>query len=142
MRPNLKRCFSSLAVLALMLTLATPDARVSAQCLKGTTHEQILRRRAVNAIMPKFPLGALKAKAQGVAVAQVELDKTGEVTAVKILQASHPTIERAMFDAVIRWRFKPFQLGGESACIQGKLTFYFVINEDGTGVVKNPKVYS
>jgi TonB family protein len=142
MRPHFKICCASLAALSLVLTLTASAARASAQCTKGTTHEQILRSRAVNAIMPTFPPGALKDKAQGVAVAQVELNEEGEVIAVKILQASHPAIERAMFDAIIRWRFKPFMISGKAGCIQGKLTFYFIINQDGVGIVKNPKVYS
>lgn len=130
------------AALALLIVLSIPAAPVSAQCLKkGSTHEQILRSRTLKAVLPAFPTEALKDGSEGVAVAQLELDETGAVKAVKILQAGHPAIERAVYAAVIQWKFKPFVISGVSSCVQGKLTFYFKINEAGEGVVRNPKIY-
>jgi TonB family protein len=118
-------------------------SQVPGQCLKsGTTHEQILRSRAVRTVLPLFPPEALKdRKGQEVAVALLELNESGDVKTIKIVQANDQFIERAMYDAIKQWKFKPFEIGGQPACVQGKLTFYFVINENGKGVVKNPKIY-
>lgn len=129
-----------LAALSFLLLSAEPSR---AQCpRKGTTHEQILRSRAVKTAMPVFPAEAVKAKAQGVAVARLSVGKQGEVESVEVIQAAHPLVGKALSDAASRWAFKPFEIGGQPACVQAKLTFYFEIDKDGSGIVRNPKVYT
>jgi TonB family protein len=108
-------------------------------CMAGTVSEVALRRLAIRKVIPVFPEDAIKAKAQGVAVANVRLDERGEISAVEILQAPHESIARATADAVRNWAFY-FDLKKEKKplCISGKLTFYFVV-ENGTPSVRDPK---
>ncbi len=131
------------AAIASLLTILLSASIAPAQCLrKGTTHEQILRRHAIKTAMPIFPPKMVKAKAQGVTVARVHIDEGGTVKSVEILQAAHPLAGSAVSDAVSLWTFKPFEVEGQPACIQGKLTFYFEIRKTGVGIVRNPKIYS
>jgi len=128
----------SLTLVSFALTSAMCTPKV---CLELTTAEGALRKHAVKKVLPAFPSEALNENAAGVAVAQIHIDQKGTLTSVGILQAPHPSIAQATLAAVKQWEFKFFpNEGGTPECFNGKLTFYFVI-EDGRGYVKNPKVF-
>jgi len=108
-------------------------------CIEGTINEVTLRRSAIRKVMPVFPKEAIKANAQGVAVAQIRLDEKGEVSFAEILQAPHESIAKATADAVRNWAFYfNFTKDEKPICLKGKLTFYFVV-ENGTPLVRDPK---
>jgi len=100
--------------------------------------ERSLRSRAVNIVMPGYPEESKKRGAKGVAVAQLEVDERGDVTQVDILEAPDGQIKGAITEAVNQWKFKPTTVGGQPVRVQGKLTFYYVI-EGGDARVENPK---
>ena len=104
-----------------------------------TTVEGALRVHAVKKVLPVFPSEAQKENAAGVAVAQVRIDDRGVLTSVGILQAPHASIAQATLAAVKQWEFNFYPTAeGTPECFNGKLTFYFVI-ENGRGYVRNPK---
>src|SRR5688572_18184094 len=91
-------------------------------CVIGTVSEVAFRRLAIRKVMPGFPEEAIKAKAQGVAVARVRLDEKGEIHSLEILQAPHESIARATADAVKNWAFYFDSKKEEKPiCISGKL---------------------
>lgn len=127
-------------IACLLLALASDAAR--AQCSrKGTAYEQTLRERALKSVMPEYPAEAKRAGAKGVVVTLVQIDERGLVSGVEVLEAPHPSIGRAAASAVRQWAFKPFQMPAAGACVEGKLTFYYVIEDDGRAYVRNPKRY-
>lgn len=111
------------------------------QCTNSKLHERDVRRFAVKTVLPPYPEEAKKARAQGVAVAELEITTKGDVTSVRLLESPHPSIEEAVSNAVMQWKFKVDVPADAPQCVKGKLTFYFVI-EGNNARVKNPQRYS
>jgi TonB family protein len=99
--------------------------------------ESALRKRALKVVMPAFPKDVEIRGVTGVVVAQLEIDTSGEVSQVRVLQAPAPAVQQAVEEALKRWRFKPCSVGGSEVKVRGKLTFYYVI-ERGQAMVRNP----
>jgi len=97
-----------------------------------------LRKLATKTVLPDFPEEAKKRGAKGVAVAQLEVDEKGDVAQVEVLEAPDPLIKKAVADATKQWKFKPSASSGEPVRIQGKLTFYYVIDRNEARV-ENPR---
>lgn len=112
------------------------------QTLKSVTvHETYLRKRATKTVTPGFPERAKKRGAQGVVVAQIDVNEQGEVAQVMVLEAPDPLIKEAVIKAIGQWRFNPPTIGGKPVRVRGKLTFYYVI-ERGKGRVDNPRQFN
>lgn len=107
------------------------------QEIRGHVHENHLRTKAIASVMPKFPNAAKKKKINGVAVAQITVDETGQVINVEVLEAPHPSIEEAVKEALYQWRFAIFSVKGKPFKAIGKMTFYFVNDKKGARV-ENP----
>lgn len=103
--------------------------------------EDGMRKSAEKKVMPAYPEDALKDAQQGVAVIEAQYNGKGEVTDAVVLEAPSQAIGRAVVEAARQWKFKPSTLGGKPISVRGKLTFYFVIGEDGKGRVENPKQF-
>ncbi|MGH9849777.1 MAG: energy transducer TonB [Blastocatellia bacterium] len=99
--------------------------------------EGLLRRNASNTIVPGYPAESKRRRAKGVAVAQLEIDESGNVAEIEVLEAPDRYTEEAMIKAVRQWKFPPVTVGGKPRCVRGKLTFYFVI-EQGKATVRSP----
>ena len=104
--------------------------------------EDGIRKSASKTIMPSYPDEALKKREQGVAVVEVQYDAKGDVVNTTILEAPSKSIGDAVVKAIQQWKFVPSKKqDGASVSVRGKLTFYFEIDQDGKGVVQNPKRY-
>ncbi|HET8671560.1 MAG TPA: energy transducer TonB [Candidatus Saccharimonadales bacterium] len=103
----------------------------------GRVHENHLRTKAIASVMPKYPNAAKKKSINGVAVAQISVDESGQVTNVEILEAPHPSIGDAVKEALYKWRFAPVTVKGKPWKVRGKMTFYFVKDKKGARV-ENP----
>jgi len=103
--------------------------------------EDGMRKSAEKTVLPAYPEGAVKRAQQGVAVAEAQYDGKGVVTDASVLESPSPEIGQAVVDALRQWKFKPSTLDGKPVSVRGKLTFYFVIGEDGRGRVENPKQF-
>jgi TonB family protein len=104
--------------------------------------ELSLRQAATKVVMPEFPKEAIKRNVSGLAVIQIVFDENGQVEKTKILEAPDILTGNAVVLAVKQWRFQPQKVNGDPVSIQGKLTFYFVIDRPGVGRVVNPKQVS
>jgi TonB family protein len=93
--------------------------------------EPDLRSLVRRSVTPTYPAGSLRARAGGVAVARVNTDELGHVTAVSVLDAPDAAIKASVRQALHEWSFelKPKAIGRPYGVV-GKLTFYFQI--DGT----------
>jgi len=104
----------------------------------ATLTEPSLRARAQGTIRPQFPASAMKTRAEGVAVAELEINSTGAITSLTILQAPDRSIEEAFASTVRSWKFAPLvNETGVAIKARGKLTYYFVI-ENHVGHVFDP----
>lgn len=106
--------------------------------------EVSIRTNVKKVVMPEYPEESIKRGSKGQAVVQLLYDETGVVTHVKVLEAPDSYIREAVTAAIRQWIFKPSHArtpNGPLIKIQGKLTFYFVINDRGEGKVENPKQF-
>jgi TonB family protein len=101
--------------------------------------ERGFRLEAQRKVMPAFPDEALKAGAQGVVVLSLYQDAEGLAAKIKVLESPHPAISEAAIKAVEQWKWRRFVKGGIGRPVQGKLTFYFII-ENGSGRVEDPRI--
>jgi TonB family protein len=100
--------------------------------------ESVFRKLISKFVMPAYPEGALKRAEQGVAVASVQVNEQGNLTDVQILEAPSDDIGNAVLSAIRQCKFNPANGEGGPLRIEGKLTFYFAI-ENGRGIVRNPR---
>ena len=106
--------------------------------------EVSIRKNATKVVMPEYPPESIERGSKGLAVAQLLYDETGIVTHVKVLEAPDSYIRDAVIAAVKQWHFLSAHARSENGPlikIQGKLTFYFIINERGEAKVENPKQF-
>jgi TonB family protein len=106
-----------------------------------TVGEDGIRRSASKIVMPVYPEAARKKGVKGVAVIELRYDGKGEVTETKVLQAPDATTAQAVVEATRQWKFTPSKLEGQSISVRGKLTFYFLIDDNGKAEVRNPRQY-
>jgi TonB family protein len=71
----------------------------------------------------------------------LQYDGDGNVTEAKILESPDAAAGQAVLEAVKQWKFAGSKLQDKPINVRGKLTFYFVIDRNGKGEVKNPKQY-
>lgn len=105
--------------------------------------EGSLRKMAIKTVMPTYPADSIKRGSTGVSVSQLIFDEAGVVIKVDILEAPDKSISDEIKKALQQWTFKPTRWkdeNGPPTKIQGKLTFYFVI-EKGQARVENPKQF-
>ncbi len=136
---------SNLIIYGLLLTafstLPIPISRAQTEDDYVLVREKAMRQVATKAVMPVFPSESQKNKAKGVAVAEFEVGVKGEVTKVRILQAPDELTVKAVADAVKQWAFPPPLVDDKPIRVISKLTFYFVLEADGTGHVNNPRQF-
>ena len=126
----------------LLLTLFPIFVTAIAQGMIARISEGSLRKIALKTVMPKYPQQSILNRSKGVAVAELIFDTAGIVSQVEILEAPDEFIKKATIEAVKQWTFKPTRMKDEDGPpirVQGKLTFYFVIERNGEPRVENPK---
>lgn len=101
--------------------------------------EDGMRHSASKIVMPVYPEEDLRKHQQGVVVIEAQYNGKGVVTDATLVEAPTPSLGQAAISAVNQWKFTPSTLKGEMISVRGKLTFYFVIDENQKGRVENPK---
>ena len=74
---------------------------------------------------PQYTEIARKARIQGVVIVEAIIDKTGNVTNVKVLKGLPMGLDQAAADAVRRWKFEPATLNGKPVAVIYNLTVNF-----------------
>ncbi|MFZ0821591.1 MAG: energy transducer TonB [Candidatus Acidiferrales bacterium] len=130
----MRRRFPFIALLALTLVSA-----VSPQTTyRASTSERALRLHIINAPTPAFPIDALKRGKYGVVVASLDLDASGRVADVRILESPTSSMGDSVAKAISSWQFRPFKRkDGQPMRMSGKLTFYFELRGK-EGIVLDP----
>jgi hypothetical protein len=103
----------------------------------GTVSEQTLRSFATFQVAPLFPQSALTLHQLGVAVARVDVESSGSIKSVTIIQSPGPEVSESILLAIRSWKFVKGTGGdGLPAAYSGKLTYYFALHKG------HPIVYS
>jgi protein TonB len=74
---------------------------------------------------PQYTEIARKARIQGVVIVEAIIDKTGNVTNVKVLKGLPMGLDQAAADAVKRWKFEAATLNGKPVAVIYNLTVNF-----------------
>lgn len=74
---------------------------------------------------PKYPLADWLAAVQGDVTLKAQVDESGRVAAVEVLEAPSPGLEKAAVRALERWRFRPATRDGEPVAAHHVQTFRF-----------------
>jgi len=80
-----------------------------------------LKKHAVDTSNPKLPSSL---RASGRITVKVLVNSDGHVKCVQAL-SGHPTLRRAVTEAVQKWTFKPFSAGDKPVAVSGHLSFVF-----------------
>ena len=97
--------------------------------------EAAMRSEVTEAWMPVYPNEALKAGAEGTAMAAILFDEDGNVSKVAILESPHPAITEALTGFLKQWKTSPRGIAGYPRIrVAGWLSFDFKIKQ-GVGHV-------
>jgi TonB family protein len=140
MRNRIRVSGSTSPLLCLLaVTFLVAGASAAALQSKAVVPEKVLRNFATRTVMPEYPAASKEHGTQGRAVALLQLDESGRLVSVKMLEAPDDDIEKSVVEAIKKWRFDNVtRHAGEGVRIEGRLTFYFEII-DGQARVRNPK---
>ena len=133
--------FFSCLLLISFHTVTPPILRAQDNGTFIVVREKALRPTATKTVMPDFPAESKRHQAKGVAVAEFEVGAQGDVIKLTILQAPDDLTGKAVADAVRQWTFPPPLINNKPVRVVSKLTFYFVLEADGTGHVDNPRQF-
>lgn len=79
----------------------------------------------VSQVQPQYTEIARKARIQGVVIVQAIIDKSGDVTNVKVLKGLPMGLEEEAIKAIKQWKFKPATLNGKPVDVYFNLTVNF-----------------
>lgn len=118
-----RRTVELIALTMLLSVTTTIEAQDSTH---AGVNEVSLRKAALTRLIPPLPASFNQDCKQGVAVATVWVDPSGNVSDVRIETSPSKAIGESMLDAIRRWRFMSGQDMNESTGYMGKITYYFL----------------
>jgi len=80
--------------------------------------------RLVSSVLPIYPSAARDAGIEGDIVVDTTIDKTGKVTAMKVV-SGNAMLRQAALDALRQWKYEPSKLNGEPVPVQMTVTIKF-----------------
>jgi TonB family protein len=80
----------------------------------------------IKKVNPSYPPDAREAKIQGVVLLHVMISRDGDVTSVELISGA-PELAPAAIDAVKQWRYRPYQLNGESVEVDTQVQVSFTL---------------
>ena len=108
------------------IVFGIPDAPPAAEP-EGPIHVggDVQAPTKINAPQPQYTEIARKARIQGVVIVQAIVNKTGDVTNVKVLKGLPMGLEEEAVKAIKRWKFEPATLNGKPVDVYYNLTVNF-----------------
>jgi protein TonB len=110
--PNVSRIIATAPVLP----------KTGAQTLRlsqGVTQGLLIKR-----VSPGYPKGALQMRKEGKVELLASVDKTGAISALKVLSGD-PVFAKSAVEAVRQWKYRPYLLNGEPVVIETQITVVF-----------------
>lgn len=74
-------------------------------------------KRLAHSVLPKYPVGAPSADAQGTVVLKAVIDENGGVGALRVVEGN-ATLAAAAIEAVKQWRYRPYVRDGKTLPFQ------------------------
>jgi protein TonB len=85
----------------------------------------IVKPEVIRRVQPVYTEIARRARLQGVVIVEAIIDKTGDVTNVRVLKALPMGLDQAAVEAVTKWKFRPATLNGRPVNVYFVLTINF-----------------
>lgn len=116
------------------------DKKLFVDYQEAVVTEDSLRRDSQTGVMPVYPEEAFNAGAQGLADVAVLFDENGDYKGMKVLDSPHPSITKAVRDALKQWKIRilydsPYPENRLPIRNFAEVRFHFVIRE-GIGSVE------
>jgi TonB family protein len=105
---------------------AAATAPVPAPARKMRISTAVMLGQVEHKTMPVYPEEAMKKGIQGDATFKVEVDETGKLTAVTLIDGD-PLLVTASTDSLRTFHFRPFVLDGTPVKVEGELGFHFTL---------------
>jgi TonB family protein len=83
--------------------------------------------------MPVYPEDAMKKGIQGDVVFKVEVDETGKIASIALVQGD-PLLVAAGKDSLQTFRFRPYVVNGTPTRMEGQLGFHFSTEKTSDGI--------
>ena len=103
---------SAVAVLCVGVSTATRGQIVPAQDNIQSISSEKAKENLITLVQPDYPPLAKAARIMGIVHASIEVDESGKVVDVKLL-SGHPMLAPAALQAIRKWKYKPFEVGGK-----------------------------
>ena len=126
LRPSIPASLSS--PLEAEIGARTPSARSAPSLMSGlepvSLTEDLAEKMLLQHVMPDYPAQALQSKLQGAVLLQAWIRRDGTVRDLKVINGPLLLCEAA-YRAVKQWRYKPFQMNGQSVEAKTYVTVNF-----------------
>jgi len=95
--------------------------------LRPLRRSVMMEGNLVHRVQPEYPALARSSGIQGQVLLRAVISRQGMIENLQVL-AGHPMLVKAAFDAVRRWRYRPYILNGESVEVETQVTVNFVLS--------------
>lgn len=125
--PRILSCHACVASIALLGSIACSSSEPATS--SGSEHAVLIapteaRAHRVSAPEPAYPLFAKAAGVAGAVHYEIDISPDGHVAAARLIHGS-PMLEQSARDAIVRWRFSPFQVDGRPVSARTIVTLTF-----------------
>jgi TonB family protein len=107
-----------------------PEAKTKKPDNALTRLEDSQRPRLIKRVNPIYPAAAQGKKIEGPVVMETEIDETGKVRAIRILNTPNQLLNDAALTAVKQWVYEPFIKDGKAKRVVFTVTVTFSLHKD------------
>jgi protein TonB len=87
--------------------------------------EGIVEPKKLHDVKPVYPEQAKQERIQGLVILEATISTTGCIQALRVVKSAHRSLDLAALLAVLRWRYAPTLLNGESVPVFMTITVNF-----------------
>lgn len=122
---NKRRFLALTALLCLTgLALAQTQADQPAKPMRVRISQGLATKNKIHDVQPKYPIEARESGIEGTVLLQATIDTEGKIINLKIIQG-HPVLNKAAYDAVSQWRYKPYTINGQPVEVETSIKIEF-----------------
>lgn len=120
-----KRFLTLIALLCLAVpALAQTQTDQPAKPLRVRISQGLANKNKIHNVQPKYPIEARENGIEGAVLLQATIDTEGKIIDLKIIRG-HPILNKAAYDAVSQWRYKPYTINGQPVEVETSIKIEF-----------------
>jgi TonB family protein len=87
----------------------------------------------IEKVVPEYPAAAKAAHISGTVVLQAQIEADGRVSYLQVISGP-PVLHKAALDAVKKWRYRPYLMGGKPIAVATTINIIFNLGEPPSGL--------